>query len=49
MSGANVGNRQIRKGSFEAIKEYMNQLGSIIPENVKRMSKLFHDKEIQHW
>ncbi|VEB37394.1 potassium translocating ATPase, subunit B [Legionella sainthelensi] len=36
MSGANVGNRQIRKGSFEAIKEYMNQLGSIIPENVKK-------------
>ncbi|KTD63304.1 potassium translocating ATPase, subunit B [Legionella santicrucis] len=36
MSGANVGNRQIRKGSFEAIKEYINQLGSIIPENVKK-------------
>ncbi|KTC83577.1 potassium-transporting ATPase subunit KdpB [Legionella cincinnatiensis] len=36
MSGANVGNRQIRKGSFEAIKEYLNQLGSIIPENVKK-------------
>lgn len=36
MSGANVGNRQIRKGSFEAIKEYINQLGSIIPENVQK-------------
>lgn len=35
MSGANLGTRQIRKGSAEAIEEYINQLGGSVPENVK--------------
>ncbi|AWN75008.1 potassium-transporting ATPase subunit KdpB [Legionella anisa] len=35
MSGANLGTRQIRKGSDTAIEEYINQLGGSVPENVK--------------
>ncbi|WP_454784283.1 potassium-transporting ATPase subunit KdpB [Legionella sp. WA2024007413] len=35
MSGANIGDRQIRKGSSEAIEEYINQLGGYVPDNVK--------------
>ncbi|STY29945.1 potassium translocating ATPase, subunit B [Legionella wadsworthii] len=34
MSGANFGSRQIRKGSAQAIEEYLNHLGAGIPENV---------------
>ncbi|WP_237761388.1 HAD-IC family P-type ATPase, partial [Legionella cherrii] len=35
MSGANLGSRQIRKGSSEAIEEYIKELGGNVPENVK--------------
>lgn len=35
MSGANIGTRQIRKGSSQAIEEYIEQLGGHVPENVK--------------
>lgn len=35
MSGANLGTRQIRKGSSQAIEEYIHQLGGSVPENVK--------------
>lgn len=34
MSGANLNNRQIRKGSSEAIEEYVLHLGGTIPESV---------------
>ncbi|MBI2785529.1 MAG: potassium-transporting ATPase subunit KdpB, partial [Legionella longbeachae] len=40
MSGANLGGRQIRKGSAQAIEEYINQLGAIFPENVKKNVEL---------
>lgn len=36
MSGANIENRQIRKGSSQAIEEYIKELGAIFPENVKK-------------
>ena len=36
MSGANLLGRQIRKGSAEAIEEYVNQLGGSFPDNVKK-------------
>lgn len=32
MSGANLKNRQIRKGSFEAIEKYIKEIGGDIPE-----------------
>ena len=35
MSGANLGTRQIRKGSSEAIEEYITELGGHVPKNVK--------------
>lgn len=35
MSGATLGDRQIRKGSSEAIEEYIQQLGGIFPEDVR--------------
>jgi K+-transporting ATPase ATPase B chain len=34
MSGVNMGGRQIRKGSFEAIEQYLTKLGGEIPEKV---------------
>jgi potassium-transporting ATPase ATP-binding subunit len=36
MSGANLGSRQIRKGSAQAIVEYLQQLGGIFPESVQK-------------
>jgi K+-transporting ATPase ATPase B chain len=36
MSGANLANRQIRKGSSDAIEKYITQLGSSIPEGVRQ-------------
>lgn len=36
MSGANIGQRQIRKGSLQEIEAYVTQLGGIFPDNVKR-------------
>jgi K+-transporting ATPase ATPase B chain len=35
MSGANLANRQIRKGSFDAIEKYVKQMGGEFPESVK--------------
>lgn len=35
MSGANIGNRQIRKGAAQAIDEYLKELGSFIPDSVQ--------------
>jgi K+-transporting ATPase ATPase B chain len=36
MSGANLGSRQIRKGSAEAIAEYLQQLDGIFPKSVQK-------------
>jgi K+-transporting ATPase ATPase B chain len=36
MSGANLPGRQIRKGASEAIKEYIQQLGSHFPDGVQK-------------
>lgn len=36
MSGANLSNRQIRKGSADAIMEYVKQMGGDFPESVKK-------------
>lgn len=36
MSGANLVNRQIRKGSFDAISKYLAQMGGTVPESVKK-------------
>ena len=36
MSGANVSGRQIRKGSPEAIEEYLKELGGMIPDSVNK-------------
>lgn len=36
MSGANLPNRQIRKGAEQAIDEYVKQLGGVFPESVKK-------------
>ncbi len=36
MSGANLPGRQIRKGAYEAIEAYVNQMGSQIPETVQK-------------
>lgn len=43
MSGANIANRQIRKGSFDAIEKYIKEIGGTIPgfikKTVERISK----------
>lgn len=36
MSGANLPGRQIRKGAAQAIEEYIQQQGGIVPENVQQ-------------
>lgn len=36
MSGANLVNRQIRKGSFDAISKYIEQRGGTVPASVKK-------------
>jgi K+-transporting ATPase ATPase B chain len=36
MSGANLENRQIRKGSFDAIEKYVKQKGGKFPESVRK-------------
>jgi len=36
MSGANLMGKQIRKGSVQAIEEYITQLGGTFPEDVRR-------------
>lgn len=36
MSGANLANRQIRKGAGDAVEEYIQQMGGTYPESVKK-------------
>lgn len=35
MSGVNIGDRKIRKGAFDAIEEYVTNLGGRIPQDIK--------------
>lgn len=44
MSGANLNNRQIRKGSYQAIEEYVTQLGGKIPVSVKNNAEIISRK-----
>ncbi|MFI4918851.1 MAG: potassium-transporting ATPase subunit KdpB [Legionellales bacterium] len=44
MSGANLNERQIRKGSAEAIEEYVTELGGTIPETVQKNVELISRK-----
>ena len=44
MSGANLNNRQIRKGSYQAIEEYVTQLGGKIPASVKNNAEIISRK-----
>lgn len=44
MSGANLPGRQIRKGSAEAIEEYVKQLGGVFPEEVQKKVEVISRK-----
>lgn len=44
MSGANLPNRQIRKGAAEAIEMYIQELGGVFPESVKKNVEIISRK-----
>lgn len=44
MSGANISGRQIRKGSAEAIREYVQQLGGQFPDGVQEQVDIISRK-----
>lgn len=44
MSGANLPGRQIRKGSSDAIEDYLQELGGILPASVQKDIKLISEK-----
>ncbi|MFC3651736.1 potassium-transporting ATPase subunit KdpB [Dyella humi] len=39
MSGANIGERRIRKGALDSVERYLDSLGSHLPPAVKRMAE----------
>lgn len=44
MSGANLSGRQIRKGSVDAIAEYVEQLGGVFPDSVQKNVEIISRK-----